>query len=163
MKAKSSPDVSRIGIMRDRPGVRYGLAGAAFLGRFSEALEPLSLTPIRVLALAYVMQHVGCDQSSLGGVLGMGRASAMLLVDKLEGLGYIERRPGADRRSNALVVTAAGETAFREALEMEQILSDEVFGWMSSDHLNNLLSDIDEMHRRTRSYSLDGSKVLLSS
>lgn len=155
MKAKSSPDVSRIEVMRDRPGVRYGLAGAAFLGRFSEALESLSLSPIRVLALAYVMQHAGCDQSSLGGVLGIGRASAMLLVDKLEALGYVERRAGADRRSNALFVTDAGEAAFREALRIEQFLSDQVFGWMSARQLDDLLSTIDKIHSRTRTSSLE--------
>lgn len=141
--------------MRDRPAVRYGLAGSAFLNRFSDALESLWLTPIRVLAIAYVQENAGCDQSSLGEVLGIGRASAMLLVDKLEALDYVERRPGVDRRSNALFVTETGGMAFTKALEFEVALANEIFGWMNEEQYSSFFDLIDEISKRTREVNLE--------
>src|SRR4051812_37462270 len=96
------PDPASFGAVGRRSGMRLSSVHLAVMTLYSAALEVLGLTPSRVLALAYVIEHPGCDQSSLARALAVNRASAMALVDRMEALGYLQRFPGPDRRSNAL-------------------------------------------------------------
>ncbi|HTU11541.1 MAG TPA: MarR family transcriptional regulator [Allosphingosinicella sp.] len=139
------PRLSDIALMQDRPGVRFGVAGAAFMARFRVMLEPLSLTPSRVMALAYIHEKPGCDQSSLADTMGFNRASAMLLIDKLAGLGYVERRPGSNRRTNAIFLTRQGEIAFAAAQDAEAELRQEVFGWLTPSQQADFFNIIDRV------------------
>jgi DNA-binding MarR family transcriptional regulator len=76
----------------------------------------LGVTPARATAVVYIGLHEGCDQITLGRALGINRASTMKAVDELEALGAIERRPGRDRRTNALHLTDTG-AALRQEIE----------------------------------------------
>lgn len=98
-------------LFEDLLGYRLRRADVLAMARLSQALAPLGLTPARVTALAYIHRDDGCDQAALGRALGINRASTMGLVDHLSASGLVERHPGADRRSHALRLTAAGEAA----------------------------------------------------
>ncbi len=80
------------------------------------ALVGLGITPAKVAALVFVRDNPGCDQSRLGRLLDINRSSAMKLIDGLERLSLVERRPGKDRRSNGLHLTPAGEQALGDAI-----------------------------------------------
>jgi len=128
---ESFPDPTAFGPLGRRTGVRLSCAHLALMGMYSAALEALHLTPGRVLALAYVLQHPGSDQSSLSRALAVNRASAMTLVDRLEELEYLRRKPGSDRRSNALHVTEKGAAALERAQQLgEEGFEKVLFGWM---------------------------------
>ena len=71
-------------------------------------LGEVGLTPSRATAIAFIRGNPGTDQSTLARALGIKRASAMELVNMLEALGVVRRKPGRDRRSNALHLTAKG-------------------------------------------------------
>lgn len=66
------------------------------------------ISPARVSALACVGANPGMTQSALGTLLGIAGPSVFKVVDDLAQLGLLERAPGADRRSSALHLTAAG-------------------------------------------------------
>jgi DNA-binding MarR family transcriptional regulator len=93
----------------------------------SRLLEEIGLTPARATALSLVKGNPGTGQTTLAQALGINRASAMEVVNHLEALGALERRPGNDKRSNALHLTAKGNKlygAFIEAtLEVDQLIA----------------------------------------
>lgn len=74
-----------------------------------EALAPFDITPARVTALIVIANNPGCTQTALGEALSINRASAMKLVNHLEGRGFIARETALDPRAHALVLTETGE------------------------------------------------------
>lgn len=114
-----------------------------FHDNYAAGLEHLALTPNRVLALAFVVHNPGSDQSSLGRALGINRASAMSLVDKLEADGLVFRGSGVDRRSNAISATALGEHAYRQAMEQERRVELELLQGLGEGELRELRARLD--------------------
>lgn len=86
------------------------------IARIADALSELGVTPARASALVYIALHEGCDQMALGRALGINRGSTVKAIDELVRIGAVERRPGRDRRSNALHLTPSG-AALRERVE----------------------------------------------
>ncbi|MBO9723574.1 MAG: MarR family transcriptional regulator [Novosphingobium sp.] len=78
--------------------------------RAREALSPFDITPARVSALMMIKSNPGCTQTALGDALSVNRASAMKIVNYLEGRGFVERQTSADPRANALQLTDSGRT-----------------------------------------------------
>lgn len=75
-----------------------------------QCLGPEALSPGRMTALSLIGGQPGISQSALAEQLKVNRASVVKVIDTLEALGFVERRATAgDRRSHALVLTAAGE------------------------------------------------------
>lgn len=74
----------------------------------------------------------GCSNAELSRVLGLSHTATVRLVDKLEAEGWVVAGPGADRRSVALSLTAAGKARAGELLkgrcaavaEVIEVLSD---------------------------------------
>lgn len=82
--------------------------------RAREALEPFAITPARVAALMAIEANPGCTQTALGEALSVNRASAMKLVNYLEGREFVERQPSADPRANALRLTPLGQSELQK-------------------------------------------------
>jgi DNA-binding MarR family transcriptional regulator len=76
--------------------------------RAREALSAFDITPARVSALMMIRSNPGCTQTALGEALSVNRASAMKIVNYLEGRGFVERQASADPRANALQLTDTG-------------------------------------------------------
>jgi DNA-binding MarR family transcriptional regulator len=93
--------------------------GAAFLltqlgthaaARFAERVAAQGLTPPQCGVLGLLRGRPGLSQQELAEVLGMLPSRVVALVDELEDAGYVQRvRDDADRRRNALQLTAAGQ------------------------------------------------------
>jgi DNA-binding MarR family transcriptional regulator len=66
------------------------------------------LSPGRVGILLLIDANAGVTQSGLAQAVGLDRSTMVGLVDKLEVHGLIERRRGADRRTNELWLTRPG-------------------------------------------------------
>jgi MarR family transcriptional repressor of emrRAB len=62
-------------------------------------------------ALVHLQAWPGTSIEALRHVLGISQPATVRLVDQLVAEGLLERRPGADRRTLALHLTAAGERA----------------------------------------------------
>jgi DNA-binding MarR family transcriptional regulator len=82
------------------------------------ALAEMATTPAKVTAMLYVLDHPGCDQTTLGRFLNIGRSAVMKLLNTMESRGHVERREGRDLRSNGLHVTPAGEDFLARALDV---------------------------------------------
>lgn len=72
------------------------------------ALADHDLSPAKMTALILIRDNPGCDQTALGRALSINRSSAMKLVNILADKGLVERRPGRDLRTNALMLLPAG-------------------------------------------------------
>lgn len=138
-------DIAAFGVLGQRLGLTLHYADVRAMAGLSRRLAPFGVTPARATAVVYIALNPGCDQMSLGRALGINRASTVKAVNELEALGVIERRPGRDRRANALHLTAAGET-LRVRIEQETLEHDRAaFAALSEDEkaqLSRLLSKI---------------------
>ena len=72
------------------------------------ALADHDLSPAKMTALILIRDNPGCDQTALGRALSINRSSAMKLVNILADKGLVERRPGRDLRTNALMLYPEG-------------------------------------------------------
>jgi MarR family transcriptional repressor of emrRAB len=70
----------------------------------------------------------GCSIDDLRKTVGLTPSGAVRLVDRLEGDGYVRRRPGADGRSVALVLTPSGREAAQRVLAARSAVLREILG-----------------------------------
>lgn len=138
-------EIAAFGVLGSRLGLQLHYADVRVMAGLSARLAPLGVTPARATAIVYIGLHPGCDQTTLGRALGVNRASTVKAVDEMETLGAIERRPGRDRRTNALHLTPAGE-ALRARIEQETAVHDqqafEVLTPAERDQFSRLLAKL---------------------
>jgi DNA-binding MarR family transcriptional regulator len=84
--------------------------------RFTEALEPLGIGPRDFLLMRFVAAADGQTQQALADRLHIPPSRMVALVDHLEDMGLIERRPDPDdRRVRRLFLTRAGRSVLEKA------------------------------------------------
>jgi DNA-binding MarR family transcriptional regulator len=98
----------------DLLGFRLRLAQQAVFRDFAASVHGLS--PGRVGLLIYIDANPGVTQSRLAEAAERDRSTMVGVLDLLEGRGLIERRRGADRRTNGLWLTRAGRVLLARAL-----------------------------------------------
>jgi DNA-binding MarR family transcriptional regulator len=96
------------GLLPSLLGYRLRLAQQAVFRDFASSVAELS--PGRVGILLLLEANPGVTQSRLAQAVSLDRSTMVGVVDMLEGKGLIERRRGADRRTNGLWLTAEGRT-----------------------------------------------------
>jgi DNA-binding MarR family transcriptional regulator len=115
----------------DQPprSVGFLLSQLGFVGSkgFTQALSPIGIDPREFLLMRFVATAEGQSQQALAERLGVPASRMVALVDRLEDVGVIERRPDPeDRRIRRLHLTRKGrntlERAFKIAVEFEQRL-----------------------------------------
>ncbi len=111
-------DDSRLGEIADRTGYQLRRVDMLSMEALQDEMSKLGVPAGRATALAYIGLHPGCDQTELGNVLAINRASTMAAVNNLVAIGVVERRPGRDRRSNALHLTEAGHRLRAEVVQL---------------------------------------------
>lgn len=95
-------------------GYRLRLAQQAVFRDFAASVHGLS--PGRVGLLVYIDANPGVTQSRLAEAVDRDRSTMVGVLDELEARGLLERRRGADRRTNGLRLTRAGRTLLARAL-----------------------------------------------
>jgi len=98
--------------------VGYGVRRAqiAIYDDFIRSLAAWDITPPRFSALTVIDANPDLKLTELAAVLGIARSGAVLLVDALERMGLVERRPApADKRAWGLHLTPQGVTTLNEA------------------------------------------------
>jgi DNA-binding MarR family transcriptional regulator len=84
--------------------------------RFTEALEPLGIGPRDFLLMRFVDASDGQSQQALADQLGIPPSRMVALVDHMEEMGLMERRPDPeDRRVRRLFLTRAGRSVLEKA------------------------------------------------
>jgi DNA-binding MarR family transcriptional regulator len=130
---------SDFGILPERLGYQLHRVDALSMNAIRSRLSPIGLTPARATALIFIGRHPGLDQTAIGRALNINRASAMNVVNGLVAIGAAERRPGRDRRTNAIHLTDRGEQLLRE-VEQASLKADEaMFGCLTVAERTELL------------------------
>jgi len=84
--------------------------------RFMDALEPLGIGPRDFSLMRFVDASDGQSQHALAERLGIPPSRMVALVDGLEEMGLVERRPDPDdRRVRGLFLTRKGRTVLEKA------------------------------------------------
>jgi len=84
--------------------------------RFTEALAPLGIDPRDFLLMRFVDASDGQSQQALAELLGIPPSRMVALVDHLEDMGLLERRPDPDdRRVRGLFLTRKGRSLLERA------------------------------------------------
>jgi DNA-binding MarR family transcriptional regulator len=104
----------RQGALPQLLGYRLRLAQQAVFRDFAESVHGLS--PGRVGLLVYIDANPGVTQSRLAEAVRRDRSTMVGVLDDLESRALIERRRGADRRTNGLWLTRAGRTLLTRAV-----------------------------------------------
>jgi MarR family transcriptional repressor of emrRAB len=98
--------------MDERLANLFGVAALAASDRMRAAVEAeMPAGGAAPAALVHLHAHPGETVEALRRVLGISQPATVRAVDRLVAAGLLERRPGHDRRSLALHLTAAGERA----------------------------------------------------
>jgi DNA-binding MarR family transcriptional regulator len=94
---------------------------------YDTKLAPLGLTLSLASLLSYVADFGPVSQTRAAEHLGQGRASTGAQVDRLEQLGYIERRPDPDdRRVWMVAITEPGRELARRVGEVDHVFRTEL-------------------------------------
>jgi MarR family transcriptional repressor of emrRAB len=105
------------------------LLGAVVLAgtdRMQSAVEgPVGSGGAAPAALVHLAAYPGESAEALHRVLGISQPGTAQLVERLAGQGLVERRPGRDRRTQALHLTARGRRTVGRLIERRgQILTE---------------------------------------
>lgn len=101
------------GLLPGLIGYRLRLAQQAVFRDFAASVPGVS--PGRVGMLLLIEANPGVTQSRLARAVHRDRSTMVGVLDQLEARGLIERRRGADRRTNGLWLTRAGRAMLARA------------------------------------------------
>jgi DNA-binding MarR family transcriptional regulator len=119
-----------------------------------ELLAPLDISHGELTILLFIDAGEPESQQQVGRRLGVDRTTMVALIDGLEGKGLVERRPDdADRRRNAIQLTAAGRATLRRAIRAGDKAEARLVAGLEDaevDQLRSLLrriaADSDDLH-----------------
>ncbi|NWG53079.1 MAG: winged helix-turn-helix transcriptional regulator [Hydrogenophilaceae bacterium] len=130
----------------ERIGLRIVMVYLALYADLTRRLSALGLTsPSRLTALRHIAARPGCSQSELAELTGLSRVSAMTMVDQLEQAQFVERRAGANARTNALYLTDRGRAVIENANEQTAINDELIFGVLSREERRSLLRTLEKV------------------
>jgi len=108
---------------------------------FSAAMARFGLSPGQFGLMMLIAGNPGRSQSALAGALGLDRSTIVATVDRLEERGLIRRAPAPeDRRSYALMPTAAGQDFLAQIRPHLQRHEDRIAARLSGDERRALMS-----------------------
>lgn len=128
----------RHGILPKLLGYRLRLAQQAVFDDFAASVEGIS--PGRLGVLVLIDANPGISQSRLAEAVQRDRSTMVGVIDGMEESGWVERRPGKDRRTNSLVLTRAGRAFLERTLKQIEAHEDRVAGRLTSAERIRLLS-----------------------
>ncbi len=115
-EARASADGVKLGRLESIVGYPLRRAQIAVFEDFARRFAALDLTPAQFSTLVAIAENPGRRQSDIAAALGVQRPNFVALMHGLERRGLAERlRTGADRRANALMLTAAGHALLERA------------------------------------------------
>lgn len=109
------PDID-YGVLDTLVGYAIRRAQIRIYEDFVASLAHWQITPPRFSALVIISRNPKLKLTELARILGIARSGAVLLVDALEEMGLVARRPAPeDRRAYSLVLTPTGKRTLAAA------------------------------------------------
>ena len=105
-----------------------------------QLMKRFGLTLTQYWALVHLEREEGCSLSELADLLICDKSNVTSLVDKLEGRGLAERKPGknGDRRYIRVVLTAQGHQLRTKVMAAQEYLLKMRFQTLNSENLQKL-------------------------
>lgn len=130
-------------------GYRLRRAQGAAHRDYIATLDDLKLTQRQVAVLWLVIGNPGVAQGAVGNALGMDKATLMVLVDRLEGRGLLQRRRSpVDARRRELHATPSGRRLMaqvRERIAEHEARMKRVFSAVELRTLEGMLQRLQEL------------------
>lgn len=105
--------------LADRLGYLVKHAQLRLAGLTAEALAPLGISGRQLAVLLVIAEEPPASQLEIATRMAVDRTTMVSLIDELERMGLVERRPDpADRRRNVIAMTSPGRETTRKAAEM---------------------------------------------
>jgi DNA-binding MarR family transcriptional regulator len=96
------------GILPTLLGYQLRLAQIAVFKDFAASARDFDVSPGRFGMLVLIEANPGVTQTRLADAVNLDRSTLVAVLDQLEERGLVERRRGADRRTNGLWLTRRG-------------------------------------------------------
>lgn len=88
-------------------------AQLAVFKSFQQAFRGTDITPAQISVMVVIERNPGLTHTQVADSLGIKRANFVALFEKLESRRFVQRGPSVDRRSQALHLTARGQTLLK--------------------------------------------------
>ena len=117
--------------------------------QLTEGLAPLGIEPRHFGLLRALAFSEGQSQRAIGQALGIHPNRMVALVDDLEGLGLVRRRPHpTDRRARALVLTPNGKRVLQKAFQVAFSIEDALCADLEAAERAELLALLGKLRSR---------------
>lgn len=100
-----------------KPGYLFRRMQQIAVSIFMEECNAFDLTPVQYAALVAIRTHPGIDATRLSAVIAFDRSTLGNVIERLEGKGFVERKPAReDKRVKLLYLTKSGTTVLRDIM-----------------------------------------------
>ncbi len=124
-------------------GYRLRRAQLSVFQRFLSVFEDLKLRPVEYTVLVLISDNPGRKQTEIAEELGIKRANFVPLVHGLEERGLVERIPSdADKRANALHLTADGHSFIAHARKVHDTMEEDLVARLGGEKGRKALLDL---------------------
>ena len=118
---------------------------AVFRDFFAE-FETFNIRPGQYSILTIIEGNPGMKQTAVSEALGIKRANFVAMIDELEGRGLVRRDAAPnDRRSNALVLTAAGRRLIHQLHAAADRHEDRIATFVGRDAVQSLFEHLEKL------------------
>ena len=132
-------DGVNLDILDDITGYRLRRAQVVVYQDYVRTVGSLDIRPSQFAALAIICANPGLSQTALANTMGIDRSGGVILIDALEGKGLAMRVPSPlDRRSYAIMPTAAGQATLARLKELMAEHERRVTAMLSGDEARTL-------------------------
>ena len=111
--------------------------------RFDRKARTLDLTRAQWQVIAHLRRQGGITQSALADILEVEKITLCRMIDRLEGAGWVERRPHPnDRRANCLFLTDQVDPVVDQMRLLSKGLHDEAFDGLTPEDRERLIDTL---------------------
>src|SRR5690554_428889 len=138
-------DPVNYGVLDHMLGYKLRRAQLTFFNSFSTACSDLGVSPGLFGVLVVVKENPGLTQTAVAKALANDRSAMVGVVDKLEKMDLIERRPSKkDRRSYALFMTPYGLKFYEKLIKRVSDQEEELYKLLKPGEKEMLLAILDK-------------------
>ena len=151
--AANSRDMKKLGRIGETCTC-FGLrkAARAVTQVFDDALKPCGLRATQFTLLAAITRLGSATVSNLAKRLVMDRTTLTRNLKPLESAGWLSVRPGQDRRTRTLTVTAKGRQKLAKAIPLWEETQKRVVGQLGKKNWNQLMGSLEHVTERINPY-----------
>ena len=128
------------------PGYALRRAASTVMSDLALRLEPCDLRITEASVLMLIGEQRDVTASQIGRILDIQRANMVPLLNRIEAKGLIERLP-IDRKSMAVVLTAAGMVKLAEAKKVVVDFEKDLLARIPEEHRHHLLPALEAVWR----------------